>query len=922
MADNFTGQYIHAGCLHVYKDQPLIAPSLLDSCENRRWYFFQRASDNLPEHLGLPAEIQYLLLQSVLAPFASLFKQGWIRLAFSTQPVPADSEATGRIRVYLLPHDVNRSMYSLPGELTKPTITLLRQLDYSSECWWGQEYGRLPKPIKSGASVLTLFNEVPSPDPRPESVSNRNLQWAMRCLLESQVPGLISTLYPYQGRSAAIMLQRELEQDRIVDLRLHLAIDQAGRTWYYDDITGDILQDPRFYDRVRGGILAEEMGLGKTLICLALILSTKSEPTRPPDPFIAKTPPRERVGSLVDMAAAAANKHSVAWRPYFEAFKAQGYDYERCIRALTIPQNRASFNITNPELERRRSYRVAPHKVPSREVFLSYVTLIVVPSNLVKQWKNEISKHTTGLNVLILVKNDPIPCVAELLQYDIVLFSETRFVCIIRELGSEEDSSSGHRCPLEYIHFKRCIIDEGHKLGNGSRASKTDVLRVIERLEVSARWAVTGTPSRGLYGVEANELVGMDASRGDSSLGDPKIDLRLKQERVDLKRIGNLAVNYFKVRPWANLSNELGDSAANWTTYVKEYDRSDCLANTLNSLLIRHRISDVSTLLPPVKEKVVILDGSYQDQLSLNLFSMMIIFNSVQSQRTDLDYFFHERQRKSLLQLVKNLRQASFFGGVFFSAAEIVKAVETAQEFLDKGEIPISHEDEVLLKKAIEFGKLAAKNTLKDVSNRFHAMPLYLQDFPGERGKSWSLDDKEAEDGFVCTEAGLIRSLQNYLNPCIDSPVGLRLILDSGRLDQQGTSVRALALAAVSDTDRSMISQSPQAAALAGNTALGDDSRASRKSQNYSGIQTNSTAVEIRTDPGVAASPIEIPRPLAKTRIVSTVSAKLSYLIDSIVKYQDDEQILIFYDNENIAFYLASVLEIVSHIIRSCGVQY
>jgi hypothetical protein len=52
---------------------------------------------------------------------------------------------------------------------------------------------------------------------------------------------------------------------------------------------------------------------------------------------------------------------------------------------------------------------------------------------------------------------------------------------------------------------------------------------------------------------------------------------------------------------------------------------------------------------------------------------MMIIFNSVQSQRTDQDYFFHLRQRKALMQLVNNLKQASFFGGVFYSTEDIRK---------------------------------------------------------------------------------------------------------------------------------------------------------------------------------------------------------------------------------------------------------
>jgi hypothetical protein len=736
----------------------------------------------------------------------------------------------------------------------------------------------------------------------------------MQCVLEGQIPGLKTTLYPYQCRSAALMLQREIEPGRVIDPRLYPVLDQAGQPWYYDDVSGLVLKEPRFYDGVRGGILAEEMGTGKTLICLALILSTKSEPSIPPDPFIAETPPRRGVGSLMDMAAAAANKHSIAWRPYFEACAAQfGCEYQHCIRALTRPENRAMYKVRNTLVEPRRSSRFAPHVAPSKEVFLSHSSLVIAPSNLIKQWQNEIQKHTAGLDVLTLVNKDPIPSVSELLLFDVILFSETRFDYIQKERSYAQDLGQDLYCPLEFIYFKRCIIDEGHKLGNGSRAWKNDVMRVIERLEISARWVVTGTPSRGLYGVQSQEPAEINGPIQGTASRDPDNDVALKQEREDLQRIGNLTGKYLKVRPWANSRDEVGDSVADWGVYVKGYNRKDCLVNTLNSLLVRHRLTDVNTLLPPVNEKIVVLDGSFQDQLSLNLFSMMIIFNSVQSQRTDMDYFFHERQRKSLVLLVKNLRQACFFGGVFFSTEDIVRAVDTAEAFLGKKAFPISSEDEDLLRQAIEFGKRAAKNTLKNASNRFHAMPLYLQDFPGGNGKSWSLDEEESEEGLMCTDAGLIHALQRFLNPCIDAPNSLQLMIDTGRLDQQGIAERSQVLAAASDADSGIISQTPQTAALAGNTALGDDHRTAPKSQNLPDPTSNGVEEYGPAGVGLACN-VEVAEPLAKTRIISTVSAKLSYLIDSIIKYQDHEQILIFYDNDNVAFYLASVLEIVSQL--------
>ncbi|KAI1755123.1 SNF2 family N-terminal domain-containing protein [Xylaria castorea] len=928
MAENFTHQYIPAGCLLIDIDENSVLSCPPTQVQPRQWYFFSRKSDDLSTPLILPDKLQHALLASpTLVPFGLLWTHGWIQMAYAIQPNSTGLHFLGRVRVNILPHDVNRSTQSLRSELHRSMSSLLRQMEYSQECWQGAEiYAPQAQPhdngpvISSGTdshdgSLLALFNQVPSPDPRPEATSNPGLRWVMQCLLESQVPGLTTTLYPYQGRSAANMLQREMEPGRIIDPRLRPALDQAGQAWYCDDVSGLVLKEPRFYDEARSGILAEEMGTGKTLICLALILSTKSEPSKPPEPLVAETHPRRGMGSLMDMAAAATNKHSVAWKPYFEACSTQlGYQFKHCIYALTRPENRALYKVRNALVEPRRSNRRVT-VVPPKEVFLSHSTLIITPSNLVKQWQNEIKKHTTGLNVLVLVNKDTIPSVTELLFYDVILFSESRFEHIQKERSNGEGCSQDIYCPLEYIRFKRCIIDEGHKLGNGSRSWKNDVMRVIERLEISARWVVTGTPSRGLYGVQSHELTeGSDLSECGPSQ-DPGKGVALKQEREDLQRIGNLTAKYLKVRPWANVKNEVSDSVADWGVYVKGYNRKDCLISTLNSLLVRHQLTDVSTLLPPVNEKIIVLDGSFQDQLSLNLFSMMIIFNSVQSQRTDMDYLFHDRQRRSLVELVKNLRQASFFGGVFFSAEDIVKAVETAEGFLEKKAIPISSEDDDLLKQAIEFGKKAARNSLKNVSNRFHSMPIYLQDFPGGRGKSWSLDDEETKEGLVCTDAGLIHSLQNFLTPCLDAPTSLRLLIDNGKLDQQGLAERSQALATASNTNNNTTSETT---ALAGNTLLGGDYHTTPKSKGLPNSTSNSvnehpqTGVELQDD-------VEIAEPLAKARIISTVSAKLSYLIDSIIKYQDKEQILIFYDNDNVAFYLAGVLEIlqIQHLIYS-----
>ncbi|KAH9904217.1 P-loop containing nucleoside triphosphate hydrolase protein [Xylariomycetidae sp. FL2044] len=935
MAEPWTADYIPAGCLHIQSTQEDLPPGVWEIIRQQQgWCFFRRPGDtDIPQPVALPQSAQQEILKSsVLKPFNSLFQNRWIQCSITILS-RIENLSVATIRVYILPQDVNRRYVNSPTtELIKAMSVLISRLELSNDCWSGKEVftsqteAILSDPVTrfdgTDTSLLAMFNNLPSPDPQPEKVSDPYTRELMQCLLESQVSGLTTKLFPYQGQSAALMVRMEAIPGMTVDPRLRFLPDQAGRTWYHDSVSGVVLREPRYYDGPRGGILAEEMGTGKTLMCLALILATRRHPAAAPAPFTAQTRSRHGVGSLMDMAAASANRNSVPWEPWFEAYEDQHHLYfERCKQALSAPEHMAFYQYSKTLVEPRRTGRHAPRLEPSTRVYLSSTTLIIVPNNLVKQWENEIEKHTTGLKVLVMEKDKEMPPKTTLLNYDIILFSETRFVRSFPILPTPAKADStelatNDRNPLEHICFKRCIIDEGHKLGTRGRAYKNGVMTVLDRLHIYSRWVVTGTPSRGLYGIDPENTVASESSMNQDL--QRRVNTGLKQEREDLQRIGNMAAKFLRVRPWANSKDETGDTPADWNVYVmhpkqhsRAHNRKDCLKITLRSLIIRHQLSDVKKLLPPVNEKVVLLDGSFQDQLSMNLFSMMIIFNSVQSQRTDMDYFFHERQRQSLQQLVKNLRQACFFGGVFYSKQDIAKALETAEDFLEKKAIPISAEDEDRLKEAIDFGKIAVGNHLKDISNQYHALPIYLEYFPGGNGRSWSLDDRDATDEPVCTDAGLILSLQKFLNPCIDAPTSLRRMIDDGRLSQQGVAERSEALAAAAGN----VPANHTPTALAGNTPLGVDQHSKLKSGSL--MKGSISLVEETQDQLKAGTDIEIAEDLAKTKIISTVSAKLSYLIDAIVKYQNEEQIIIFYDNDNIAWYLAGVLEIlqIQHLI-------
>jgi hypothetical protein len=101
-----------------------------------------------------------------------------------------------------------------------------------------------------------------------------------------QPPTLLPTLLPFQKRTVMWMLGREGKSfgpsgDLILKktdpavlpvLWQRVSVQDEQLTWYYHRLTGALTPecpDPR---KVRGGILAEEPGLGKTVECIALVL--------------------------------------------------------------------------------------------------------------------------------------------------------------------------------------------------------------------------------------------------------------------------------------------------------------------------------------------------------------------------------------------------------------------------------------------------------------------------------------------------------------------------------------------------------------------------------------------------------------------------------------------------------------------------
>jgi hypothetical protein len=188
---------------------------------------------------------------------------------------------------------------------------------------------------------------------------------------------------------------------------------------------------------------------------------------------------------------------------------------------------------------------------------------------------------------------------------------------------------------------------------------------------------------------------------------------------------------------------------------------------------------------------------------------------------------------------------------------------------------------------------------------------MYLEHFPWAAGEAWSLDSKGGET--VLTDAPLVLQLQKFLRPVVEAPVSLQILLKSGRFEEHGKEAKAKAIGAETAPTTSGTSATRNRE-LAGRTALGEDSSSPRRRRNTAlGI-----SARMERAPTLAEGDVDVAAPLASTQLASTASAKLSYLIDQVLKYQHDEQMIIFYENDNTAYYIAVALEMASSSPGAC----
>ena len=675
------------------------------------------------------------------------------------------------------------------------------------------------------------------------------------------------------------------------------------------------------------------------------------------------------------MAAAAVGRSYIPWRVLLNDALRAGVDHQNVMTVLE--ENVGSYII--PPLESKYSRRSRVVKKGKR-IPLSTATLVIVPDNLLSQWKAEIKTHVKEdcLQILYLETSDelPIPSVDDLLKYDIILVSKPRFekemVPSERLKASSKTKRSKGRCrcsldedcncsrheayesPLKDIHWLRIIMDEGHEFSSSGRSGNG--YWAIRGLRVDRKWIVSGTPANGLMGVEVGSAIN---ETSETPMGSQNVSARellearrkesaLSQERKDLERLGVLVRDFLQVKPWANSKEEDG---ASWQKYIMPHQdgrrKARSLKTLLESLVVRHRIEDVEAdiQLPPLHNRVIYLQPCWHDKLSINLFILYLTTNAITSERVDEDYMFHSKNRRRLNELINNLRQAGFYWtGTGMSPEAVAKTMQVSRTYLEEHQnnaSDCSGADKKLLYTTIQMGEATLASKSWRSFAELHEMGIFVSGFPEEARNVWSLIPTRQDDPALVGATQLAKAQEwvdshLYANDLSDNfvKVGAATMQKLWQVSQQGTDNDVAEERTQIQRAESQIGSIPQSSAaklprlLTGRTVSRakanatppkpikavqprdaltpprDGDSANLKPALKSALKSTSTKEPVDLLPSDS--------PLGKSRICGTASAKLSYLLQRVTVLHQNEKILIFYEGDQIAWYIAQALDLMA----------
>ncbi|KAL9559443.1 hypothetical protein PS6_000765 [Mucor atramentarius] len=519
--------------------------------------------------------------------------------------------------------------------------------------------------IPSTSSLLDIFIHLPSPHidhHLSDWCKNPDILAFLNEDIRVEIPGMKTRLYTYQKHSLWKILQRELAPSTVEPYEIVRLIATDNSYYYFNQMTGEVALEPRYIPDAQGGIICEDMGTGKTCICLATIMATRDLSSPVHHAHTLKTDyPKPALGvvpSLKEITAKMMQQLGINWKPITQQLPSEVIDW--------FQKYPIYYEWTDiPAHYYERSRRIEPN-FTTLTVYVSNATLVVVPDNLVAQWTGEIYKHIQDGQLRFLVYDDikqKIAAPMELADADLVLISQNRFslensrggldfsshVCQCPYIGSTRERAcvcsvtevEKYTSPLLQVHWKRLIVDEGHRLSSKNRQSE-----LSSKLFSNWKWVCTGTPTQNLT---------------------ESASMRTRQESQmdDLNRLGTLFGQALNIEPFKS-NKKLWNKMVSKPFLEGKPWAITKLTSIMECTMVRNQRIDMEkeVTLPPLYQKTVYLDFDYYQWIAHNCQIAMISLNAILSKREGPDYLFTAKNHKALRETVFNLWQSCLWHSV------------------------------------------------------------------------------------------------------------------------------------------------------------------------------------------------------------------------------------------------------------------
>ena len=298
-----------------------------------------------------------------------------------------------------------------------------------------------------------------------------------------QPPGLALQMLDFQRQTLAWMRNQEAaprglngafwEERRWADADEVETRGGDGSYWYFP-LAGELrLQEP---PTSRGGMLCEEMGLGKTLEIIALVSADAEE------------------AAAAAVAAAEANKPRVK------------EEKSSAAAAVALDEGTLEDEVRDDASASASDWDGASASGSSRRKIPSRATLIVVPPPLLRQWEAEVRKCARPGTLRVTVHQGRAKGprgatdeerAAALAESDVVLCTYPQ---LQREATKAKSTAAGtaggsgaRRADakiLSRVRWRRVVLDECQMV----RSSTTQLAAACRHLSADFRWMVSGTP--------------------------------------------------------------------------------------------------------------------------------------------------------------------------------------------------------------------------------------------------------------------------------------------------------------------------------------------------------------------------------------------------------------------------------------------